>query len=506
MPLMTTLPGVRRPRHARTSFVDEREFVFLLFLLSAYGPAIVSQADELIVAVNVIGSCALTLVMIYGCWRALQQTPVAIWTPLVWFRAASAVYFGLGQLVPYVANDAALASMQEAYHFNDAEILRLNIISEVGVICVLAGASIIGTGASITASVRKAAASPGLFLALVYTIFGAILRYGWVVPVALGYLKIIPGFVFALAKLYSAGLFLLLLVGLRRDGVVLIAAIGLTAFDLLISTLLFAKIEVLITLVFVTLAVWHHSPGYKKLAIASLAIAATYVALVPLVLYGRDEITGRYGSPTAAASIEERLAIVQDYFSLGQVPLEETTGGSQVSLTRLSYVNVAARVVAWYDQGYAGDSLKYALIVLVPRIIWPDKPDISVVGTDLYSAITGQTESSVSPGLFAEAYWNLGWLGLPLMMFPYGILLGLLSRLSLAVIEQSRWGFLPAVLGGIYFGIRVDGAYVIDVIGGGATVLSVYVALFGLSRLSPVMDRARAAAPARPGSGGRRIP
>ena len=342
-------------------------------------------------------------------------------------------------------------------------------------------------------SVRNAAAGPGLFLALVFTIVGAILRYGWAVPYFLGYSEIIPGIVIALAKLYSAGLFLLLLVGLRQGGVVLIAAIGLTAFDLLISTLLFNKSEVLITLVFVMLAVWHHSPGYKKLAIVSLAIAATYVALVPFVFYGRDEIIDRYGSLTAAVPLEERLAIAQDYFSPGQAQPEEMTGSSQGSLERLSYVNVAARVVAWYDQGNAGDSLRYALDVFVPRIIWPDKPDISVVGADLYTAITGETGTSFSPGLFAEAYWNLGWLGLPLMMFPYGILLGLLSRFSLAVIEQGRWSFLPAALGGIYLGIRADGTYVIDVMGGGGIVLLLYAALFGLDPFLSVPGRARAA-------------
>jgi hypothetical protein len=503
MPLISAL---RHPRHARSSFVDELEFVFLLYLLNVYGLAAMAQGAELTVAVNVLGSCALILIMIYGCWRAFQQTPVAIWTPLMFFRMASAAYFGLGQLVPYIANDATLAEMQTTYNFSDDEILKLNIIIDVGVICVLAGASILGTGARIRGSARRPAAGPNLFLALAFTVFGAILRYGFFVPNAFGYLEIVPGFVIALAKLYSAGLFLLLVVGLRQGGVVLIAAIGLIAFDLLISTLLFNKGDVLITLVFVMLAVWHHSPGYKKVAIASLVIAATYMALVPLVSYGRNEITGRYGSLTAAVPGEERLAIVQDYFSLGQAQVEEMAGGVQWGLARLSYVNVAAGVVAWHDQGNAGDSLRYALIVLVPRIIWPDKPLITAEGEKLYTTLTGQKGSSVSAGLFAEAYWNLGWLGLPLMMFPYGVLLGLLSRLSLAVIEQGRWGVLPAVLGGIYLGIRVDGAYVPDIIGGGGTVLLFYMALFGFNRFLSVTTRARAAVPARPGSGGRRIP
>jgi hypothetical protein len=86
MHLMTTTAAARRRRAPCASFVDGREFVSLLFLLAVYALAATSQAGELIVAVNVTGSCALILIMLYGCWRKLQQAPVAIWTPLVWFR------------------------------------------------------------------------------------------------------------------------------------------------------------------------------------------------------------------------------------------------------------------------------------------------------------------------------------------------------------------------------------------------------------------------------------
>jgi hypothetical protein len=376
MPLMTIMPTHRRTRDARALFLDRREIISLLFLLAVYALAAMSQADELIVAVNVTGSCTLIFVMLYRCHRDLEQTPLAIWTPLVWFRLACAVYFGLGQLVPYIANDATLGSMLEVYYFSNAEILKLNAISELGIVCVLAGASVIRTVPRTTRGVRAQSAGRSLSLALVFTIFGGILRYGLVVPIGLGYLEIIPGVVLTLAKLYSAGLLLLLLAGLRQGGAALIAAIGLISLDLFISTLLFSKIEVLATILLVLLAVWHHSPGYKKLAIVSLAAIATYVALVPLVLYGRYQIIEQYGSPTAAVPLEERFAIVGDYFSGGQAQWEEITGGEQTSLMRLSYVNVAARVVAWQEHGSPGDSLRDALTVLVPRIVWPDKPEI----------------------------------------------------------------------------------------------------------------------------------
>jgi hypothetical protein len=79
------------------------------------------------------------------------------------------------------------------------------------------------------------------------------------------------------------------------------------------------------------------------------------------------------------------------------------------------------------------------------------------------------------------------------LMLPYGILLGLFSRFSLSLVEESRWGYLPAMLAGIWFGARVDGHYVMDVIGGGSMVLVFYVAVFGLNRIFSVTNQASVA-------------
>jgi hypothetical protein len=117
--------------------------IALLFLLAVYALAALYQDNEIIVAVNQIGSCVLILIMMYGCWHNLRQSPFAIWSPLVWFRVATAAYFGFGQLVPYIANDVSMAYLRYSYNFSDAEILKLNVISNLGVICILAGAAFV---------------------------------------------------------------------------------------------------------------------------------------------------------------------------------------------------------------------------------------------------------------------------------------------------------------------------------------------------------------------------
>jgi hypothetical protein len=140
-------------------------------------------------------------------------------------------------------------------------------------------------------------------------------------------------------------------------------------------------------------------------------------------------------------------------------------------------------VVSWRDAGATGESLAYSLTVFVPRFIWPNKPVITSVGTDLYTAATGQIGTSISPGLFAEAYWNLGWLGVPVLMIPLGIILAVFSRYSLAMMGHERWLHMPVILLGVGVGMRADGWYVADIVGGGGTALAFALAIFAIENI-----------------------
>ena len=71
------------------------------------------------------------------------------------------------------------------------------------------------------------------------------------------------------------------------------------------------------------------------------------------------------------------------------------------------------------DVGYLyGKSYLAALTVWVPRYLWPEKPGLidGMVGETFYNAEVG-----IPPGPIGEAYWNFGYLGIPLIFFLFGI-------------------------------------------------------------------------------------
>src|SRR6185437_16813150 len=99
----------------------------------------------------------------------------------------------------------------------------------------------------------------------------------------------------------------------------------------------------------------------------------------------------------------------QSYLDGGR---EATVLTRQSGLSRLSYVNIDAFVVDRYDSGVPGDTFHNAGAVVIPRVLWPNKPIITQLGSDLNLRVFGQEGSSLGIGHFAEAYWNFGWWGI----------------------------------------------------------------------------------------------
>jgi hypothetical protein len=103
----------------------------------------------------------------------------------------------------------------------------------------------------------------------------------------------------------------------------------------------------------------------------------------------------------------------------------------------------------------------------VPRFLWPDKP-IFLPGADLWMLMTGLEGNQVAAGVFAEAYWNYGWLGVVLSMALLGAILFWLSRLAISVMQREAWIFMPVLFMGMKMGVRIDGTFVVDVVGAAA--------------------------------------
>ena len=451
--------------------------LLLIFLAFAY-----SQPDVIEpVAANITAALSLMAIMAFGCRRLLKADPMAIWSPMLWLRVAYATYYGFGALVPYIANNATVAYMQALFLFSDDDVLKVNLINVAALICILIGTRVAALHLRARNNAPRHQATTGSLelFAVIFLLAGGIARYAIVLPFTLGFAEgFVPSIANAMARSYSAGLMLLVIMALRKGRLLLLIAAVLVSIDLFVGVLLFSKSDVLVTILFVLLALYHQRPSIVRLGAGAAVAIMVFALLAPMIGYGRDRVT-QIGGGRQTATLEDRWNTLKSYLQ-GDAQTKPGEDEIQIALSRLSYMNAGTMTVAWRDLGRPGSTFEHALAAVVPRLLWPDKPDITATGRNLYIEATGFIGASISPGLPAEAYWNFGWWGIPVLMLPLGIVLALLAHAATSIMANERWLFLPVVLMSIQVGTRVDGQYVADVIGASVTIGVLYLLLRGL--------------------------
>lgn len=122
--------------------------------------------------------------------------------------------------------------------------------------------------------------------------------------------------------------------------------------------------------------------------------------------------------------------------------------------THLSYIDIrsnynfyAGSVVNYMDEfsiPYAyGQTIRDAFLMLIPRIIWTDKP-LEAGGDELlvrYAGIDLHGGTSASPGHIGQAYINFSIVGIFVFMMIYGVILSVLDRRAVQASDLDELAF-----------------------------------------------------------------
>jgi len=461
------LPPDMAAANALAAMRRSGELLLLGVLLAVYSLAYALDFSTFYEVMNVAGPVAFTSILCWSCYSILRQSPIAVWAPLLWFRLACAAYYGFGALVPHIVNDETLLHIYSLYYFDERLNFKVNVVYSFGIASVLLFSQLFLSMKKTYASTwfggteHKGGAETLLFASL-FLGAGGLLRYGFAIPYSFGLIDgVLPGIVITLSTMYYVGIYLLIVYGVNYNRKILLLACILIGLDIVVSVASFAKTELLIIMIFSFLGFISREASRTKIVVGTCCVLAAYFAFQSLVGYGREELISRYGE-IRGAGLNERWEIVQSYLNGGQETVSTTNQGG---LSRLSYVNADAFVVDRYDAGIPGNTLYNAAAVLVPRVLWPDKPIITQLGTDLNLLVFRQEGSSLGVGHFAEAYWNFGWWGIAPFMAVLALILTVFTRFSMRMMACRKWLFLPVVFIGVKMGLRVDGFFVPDIIG-----------------------------------------
>ncbi len=108
---------------------------------------------------------------------------------------------------------------------------------------------------------------------------------------------------------------------------------------------------------------------------------------------------------------------------------------------RVVLVPNQAYVMSLYKDGYVNGSLRQALWMGVPRILYPSKPVIHPMRDITY----GERNLILNSGYYAEGFWNYGWSGVIFVSIIFGIYLKIGSLIARSLIENRIYVYYPII-------------------------------------------------------------
>lgn len=483
---MRTYPQVAN-RSARQKFDGRRgnalapswlEICSLAGLFLAYLAADELFGEKSYLTVNLVGPLMMTAILGIGAWRLVRSDGKHAWTALMWFRLSTAVYFGIGTYAVFIMNDASRLYIESFYQFFDADIYKMNLVVTLSVAVVLLFARFVILAVDRNGGGRRMddASSDDAYwqrlrsVGLLFIVVGQTISYGLKIPQHFGWTSgDWPGSILQFSDCTLVGIFMLTLWTLSRAPRLMPLLILLVGVELLMELLMFNKSGILKTLIMFLLAFLWRKLTIARAVVAAVAAIGLYVAVTPVVTNARSELGLKYGQ--RPAGFLDRLQILTSY---GSASTFSNKGETQDSLLRISYVNAATLVIREYDMGMPANWPELLPAVFVPRFLWPEKPIITDVGLDIYEIGTGRRNSSSGAGIFADAYWAMGWWGVLVYMAACGLIMGGLSAMTARVLREGWWMQFPVVLMALLMGFRTDGHYIADVAGASVMLIGMY--------------------------------
>lgn len=456
-------------------------FVVLLTLIWFYVFTLALGVSGWVDQANLWGPLILGFAAIVAGFQLLRREPAAIWTPYAWFLAAIVLFYSAGPLIYPLAGPRTLAYAQSFLRVDDRQILLANLLNAVGVLAVFSGFSVARHWPVRSGRRRQTTSSkseiPVHFVATAFLVTGGVLEYLVILPWQFGAYKIpLPGVVSNLSNMYVLGLMVLAYMVAKGKKNWKLPLVILWTIQVVVSLLVFSKQQLLLTMALPAVGAYLAHRKVTRLFGWGAGLLLVYLFVGPLVLYGRGQIAMHTGN-IDQATLGQRSQIVADWFKEGM-----PSPGSQVSSTgtgwaRLNYAPEQSLAMTMHDHGEKGHTLQALIYVLIPRVIWHNKPVTTSIGVEFYQMVTGRRGSHLGLGVFGEGYWDYGWLGVILLAFFTGVIFYITSNFSIQWIKSEAFEYLPSIALGINMGVVGTTEFFVNSVVGATGFFFVYMGL-----------------------------
>lgn len=403
--------------------------------------------------------------------------------PVAWFVLGSGIFFGLGVVLGMIYPPES-SGYFKAEDISNLKFAQINLLNAGSTFIVLAVAyPLVSMRGLVSAQESTALVGRDKILLNIFRIVVVIAALGVVskfilFPMAENLL--LRGMV---AKMYIFIPCSFLLLGLLWWPMGLhLKLIASTIFllEVLNGVLSLSKYQIITAMLALIIGVWIAKCSVIRTLTTTIALAGVFILINPLIGLGRAHID--YNSQTN--SLVNRLSIITDVALISTPlisippasPLLNNTEPDVKKFTfnleersswevrlkdlarRFDVVHIQSFLVDEFDNGRAGHTMNHFWATMVPRVFWPNKPNMSRHGPELHQRYfndPAQISSALAPTYSGEAYWNYGPLGVVFVSVFLGLAIGWLTRCAKRAMAGQDIGFFL-----IAFPVAMWAAYV----------------------------------------------
>jgi len=378
-------------------------------------------------------------------------------SPIPWFLLACAIYYGIGPLLFIYGNEASIEYVNQFHLVSEEMYAKTNLLNGISICLVLA--FIVITFQFKFKSLPKHQTSDQVliqfakYMSLIGFIFEGLTQY---LRFMGGEMFVMPGIFYILRDFKNTGLFLYGLLYFRGHKSVSKYFFIMLVFNWIIAITGLMKQEIIEYFLMIFFAyILSKKRNFFATILPVILVLLTYQPLTILTPVLRNVFWN------SKAELDSGYSIINLYNKFNTKSSELYSTNRQYLWIRINYTSQQAFAMEQYDLGLPGKSFGNVMWAFVPRILYPDKPIITL-GEEFTNLANGRASGSggTSPGAFGEGYWNEGWFGVVIVCSLLGFLLSVVTQYSNTVIDKNKFHYFPLIIIMLKIGYRIDDWFV----------------------------------------------
>ena len=379
----------------------------------------------------------------------IRQDSQTLLTPLFAMRLIALVVFGFGGLSHNWASFTAQESFDYMMVTSPAETARVHLLWLGGMDAMLIG-TLIAMQLFVGIRVRPTGfAAPVSFKVAAWLFWAGFLGIvaSLIVPTVT-----VPGLVQTL--LLAGELSGIFLMGKTAGAKPMFSVvIGWSGLSLVFAALYFMnKSMALYPLLCLVIGFLSNKINLRRIIIGTFLIGGVFIFIAPIITSMRTDQVQSHGQLVVGSMSEQLESIERHIVGPPTENNDDSTNG------RFDYVVPAAFAMNQYDAGFSIDFIAKSGMSFIPRFIWPDKPALTT-GDQVNHRMGFQGTNSIGVTVFADLYWNFGWMGMVLII-AMGLFNGVVTILNRELMRMEDWIMIPFIMSTFRSALNLDNEFV----------------------------------------------